>query len=244
MADYVTKKQLEKFTQDLENYVVQTLQNEEIEYSKVIKEYIESKLSDLESSIINSEDWAKVKATVDALLQVFDSDTDGSLTPEEVLSKIGELKASINAIADRVTTLEGKVDNINTTIGGIQTDVSGLKDSVAANAQAIENAKSDLQNAIDQTKSDVEAEIASTAESVKQEINNTINVEITNLDQKVGANISDLFNAMESAMASAFENAKNTVCDRMNSVRNVFGLSAQNCQDNTSSDNNGDGATL
>ena len=75
MADYVTKKQLEKFTQDLENYVVQTLQNEEIEYSKVIKEYKESKLSDLESSIINSEDWAKVKATVDALLQVFDSDT-------------------------------------------------------------------------------------------------------------------------------------------------------------------------
>jgi predicted nucleic acid-binding Zn-ribbon protein len=235
MADYITQEQLDKFTADLEKYVVDTMANEEIEFAGAIKKYVETKLAELESSIVNSEEWDKVKGTINALVQVFDSDESGTLTPEEVLGKIGELKATIDGVADRVTNVETSVGDINKTIGGIQTDITNVKDSIAANTQAIADAKSAL-----------ETEIEDSVTAAKTELGQTVDTKIADLDQKVSDNTNVIFNAIQDAMLSAFENAKSTVCDRMNNVRDVFGIPTVDCSASTdnSADNSGDGATL
>jgi predicted nucleic acid-binding Zn-ribbon protein len=232
MADYVTSEQLQKFATDLENYVQTTIQNDDVEFAKVIKEYVEGRLADLESSIVNSDEWVKIKDTIDALLQVFDENKDGSLTPEEILAKIGELKASIDALSDRVTNVEGKIDTINTTIGSIQSDVESVK-------QNLTNTKTALESEIANTKTALESEIADTKTALESEIADNINA----LDQKVAGNVSEICGAVCQAVENAFISATNTVCERMNEVRKVFELAQKDCSA-TDSSASGDGATL
>ena len=165
--EYVTADKLQQFATDLEKFVKQTITNEEVEFAKVVKEYVDEKITNLEASIANSEDWKKIKSTIDALVQVFDENADGSLTPEEVLSKIGELKGAIDALASRVDTVESDIKDIKTDIGSIQTDIETVKST-------IDTVKSDIEKEIEDNVTAVKAEVQSNVAGLFDEMSKAI----------------------------------------------------------------------
>ena len=164
---YVTTDVLNKFATDLENYVQDAIQKDDVEFAGVIKEYVEGRLSDLEKSLVNSKDWIEVKSTIDALLKVFDTNKDGTLSPAEILAKIGEIKGSIDAVAGRVSKVEGNVDNINKTIGGIQSDITGVKTQV-------EKVKAEIESKLGESVTDLEKNVSGNVSEIVDEFTKAV----------------------------------------------------------------------
>ena len=240
MATYVTEDELTKFATDLETYVQTAIKNDDVAFAGVVKEYVEGRLSDLETSIVNNEDWLKAKASIDALLQVFDENKDGTLSPEEVLAKIGEIKGQITAVADRVTAVEGKIDTINGSIGSVQTDIAGVKKTIEDNQAEIE---AKLGASIDGVQKQIDDAKAS-LETAKADVEAAVGTKVEDLETKVSGNVNDIFGSLTTAIEGAFQAAAGNVCDRMNAVRASFGLPAADCGKAQADTTAGDGATL
>jgi len=128
--EFVTQEQLKAFGTELENLVKQSIENEEVEYSKVVKEFVESKIADLEASLTNNPEWLKVKRNIQAIVEVFDSDKNGELTPAEILTKIGEIKGQVNTLADKLSEVEKRIDDINGKLGSVTTEITNAKDKI------------------------------------------------------------------------------------------------------------------
>ena len=128
--EFVTQDQLKSFGTELENLVKQSIENEEVEYSKVVKEFVENKIADLEVSLTNNPEWLKVKRNIQAIVEVFDSDKNGELTPAEILSKIGEIKGQVNTLADKLSEVEKRIDDINGKLGSVTTEITNAKDKI------------------------------------------------------------------------------------------------------------------
>ena len=75
MADtkYVTDEELQQFSEELTKYVTDSITNEELAYSGVVKEYVESKTSELELKLVNNPEWLKVKANIEELVKIFET---------------------------------------------------------------------------------------------------------------------------------------------------------------------------
>ena len=83
---YVTEEELNAFSKELTQYVQNSIETEEVSFAKVVKEYVEGKLTDLETKLVNNPDWLQAKANIEELVKIFDANEDGSLSPEEVLA--------------------------------------------------------------------------------------------------------------------------------------------------------------
>jgi len=205
--DFVTADALQKFATDLEKFVKQAITNEEIEFSKVVKEYIDEKLTNLEASIVNSEDWKKIKSTIDALIQVFDANSDGTLTPEEVLTKIGELKGAIDAVAKRVDTIESDVKDIKTNIGAIQTDINNVKSTIDTVKSDIEKEIGDSVTAV---KSEVQENVAELFDEVSKAITGAFENTAADICERMNAIRKNIFGLPEVDCSKASSNASST----------------------------------
>ena len=225
MANYITSEELKKFAADLENYVKTSLENEEVAFAGVVKEYVEAQLAALENKLVNSDKWEQVKTAVESLIEVFDANEDGQLTAQEILTKIGEITGQINALADRLSTLEKKVDD----------SVSNLQGQISSNATEIANLKTTAQN-LDKKIEDTKAEIES-------EINSVVDTKVSAAKEEVSTAMVDAFKGIEDAMTAAYQAAQNTIQDRMAKVRAVFGLEVTtSTTDNSSTTDNGSSA--
>jgi len=212
----------EEFKTQLVNLVNGLLQTEEVQYSEVVKAYVEGQLQALENKLVNNEKWVEVQKNIDALLKVFDSDNNGELTPAEVLAKFGELKSSIDKNTADIATLAQKLED----------NVKDLTAKVAANTEAISNVKDQitkLSQDVDNKVAEVKQAATDLTNAVKTELSgkiDTVSGQVTQVSDKVDtvdAKVSGTIVAIE-GIAEAFKEAVNKIDDRLNAVKKVFGL--------------------
>jgi len=240
MANYVTPEQLKKFGTDLENLVKVAIQKDDVEFAKVIKEYVEGKLKELENSIVNSPEWTKVKSSIDALIKVFDDSKDGTLKPADILSKIGEMKGAIDSVADRLAKAESKIDTINTTIGSIQTDVAGVKTEVA-------NVKTTIENEINTSIQKLNGEIGADIENIFESLTSAIIDAFEDVSKNVCVRMNEVRNVFNLVPEKCGEDGQASTANKQNSGNTTNKQSSAgttNTASKPSSNNSGDGATL
>jgi len=238
----------EEFKTQLVDLINGLIETEEVQYSEVVKQYVENQLNALESKLLNNEQWVKVKENIDAILKVFDKNADGTLTPEEILAKLGEIKAGVDKNATDIASLAQKLEN----------NVKDLTAKVAANEQAVKAVK-------DQVTS-LDAKIEAKAKEVQDAANTAVNAVKTELGGKVDTvqgkvtQVETKLNDVESVakgtvtaiagIAEAFEEAAKKIDERLAKVKAVFGLAeaAAQASSNTSSNSkanmDGDGAVV
>jgi len=240
MADtkYVTDEELQQFSEELTKYVTDSITNEELAYSGVVKEYVESKTSELELKLVNNPEWLKVKANIEELVKIFDADQDGKVSPEEVLAKIGEFNAKINGVDDKVNKLTEKVDSAVTGLTSIAStntaDIKNLKENT-------EKSVADLNTKVENLSKEVAEKTNGNLDEVKKEIDEKIETEISALDTKAAKEVSNVFQAIREAMKAGYEAAEAKLNERMNGVRDVFGLPEAKSTDDS---DNGDGTAV
>jgi ParB-like chromosome segregation protein Spo0J len=223
MADttYVTEEELKQFSDELTKYVTESISNEEVAYSGVVKEYVESKVSELELKLVNNPEWLKVKANIEELVKIFDADEDGKVSPEEVLAKLGEFNAKIANVDDKVNKLSEKVDSAVTGLTSIAStntaDIKNLKEST-------EKSVADLNTKVEDLTKEVAEKATGDLDEAKKEINEKIETEISALDTKAAQEVSNVFQAIREAMKAGYEAAESKLDERMNNVRGIFGL--------------------
>ena len=223
MADttYVTEEELKQFSDELTKYVTESISNEEVAYSGVVKEYVESKVSELELKLVNNPEWLKVKANIEELVKIFDADEDGKVSPEEVLAKLGEFNAKIANVDDKVNKLSEKVDSAVTGLTSIAStntaDIKNLKEST-------EKSVADLNTKVEDLSKEVAEKATGDLDEAKKEINEKIETEISALDTKAAQEVSNVFQAIREAMKAGYEAAESKLDERMNNVRGIFGL--------------------
>jgi len=244
-----------KFKNQLVDLVNGLLQTEEVQYSQIVKAYVEGQLEALENKLLNNEKWAEVQKNIDALLKVFDSDANGELTPAEVLAKFGELKNSVDKNTADIAALAQKLED----------NVKDLTAKVAANTEAISNVKEQvtkLAQDVDNKVAEVKQEATDLVNAVKTELNgkiDTVSGQVTQVSTKVDTvdvKVTGTVAAIE-GIAEAFKEAANKIDDRLNEVRKVFGLpvveananatatnSTNTTTDNSTPDVSGDGAVV
>jgi len=211
---------------------------EEVQYSNVVKEYVEGQTSALENKLLNNAKWTEVKANIDAILAVFDENKDGSLKPEEILSKFGEIKAktdantaSIAAVSDK---LESNVKDLTANISAVSTKVDGVKASLTDLETKFNKQVGDVNAAAAEAVSAVKTELGGKVDAVEGKVSQ-IDISVANVDAKVGGTVDAI-----KGIAEAFQAAAKEIDSRMNDVRNVFGLKVQA----PAADAQGDGAVV
>jgi chromosome segregation ATPase len=111
-----------------------------------LKEIIVKELSGVEGL---GEQLEKIKEMADAFAKVFDSDGDGTITPEEILAKLTALQANIDKVASDVANLQGNVADLSealeNAIKDLQSQIDALELSVAKNRDEIAAVKADLE---------------------------------------------------------------------------------------------------
>jgi len=212
----------EKFKTQLVNLINGLMETEEVQYSNVVKQYVEGQLDSLENKLLNNDQWAKVKANIDAILKVFDKNTDGSLTPEEILSKLGEIKAGVDKNTSDVASVAQKLED----------NIKDLTAKVAANSEAISNVKTQvttLDAKIDSKIKEAQDAANTAITAVKTELSgkvNTVEGKVTQIETKVNnvEVIADGSVAAIKGIVEAFDEAAKKIDDRLAKVKAVFGL--------------------
>jgi uncharacterized coiled-coil protein SlyX len=215
----------DEFKTQLVNLLDDLLATEEVQYSEIVKEYVEKQLNSLESKLLNNDQWEKVKENVEALLKVFDSNADGTLTPEEVLAKLAEIKAAADNNTKAVADIASK----------LEANVKELTEKIATNAANIDN----LKTQVAQLQSDVDAKVqeakdtaAELVDGVKSELGGkieTVNGVVTQVQTKVVKIETVADNAIDALeeMIEAFKEASEKAANRFAKVRAVFGLDTE-----------------
>ena len=149
MASYITEDKLTEFGANLQAKFEEILQKDELNFAAIFKEYVEKETAELEKKLTGSEDWTKVKNTIDSLIQVFDENSDGELTPAEVLSKISEIRGEIDSLTQRVSDLEIRVDNVNKNVGELSEKINGIDNEIADAKAEVESKVAEQIGALD-----------------------------------------------------------------------------------------------
>lgn len=234
----------EDFKNQLVSLINGAMETEEVQYSDVVKEYVEGQVNSLQNKLLNNEKWIEVQKNIDALLKVFDKDANGEITPAEVLAKFGELKNNIDKNAGDIANVAQKLED----------NVKDLTAKTAANAEAIKGVKetvtalqTDVQNKIAEAKK-ASSDLVTAA---KTELNgkvDTVSGKVDQVETKL-ENVNGMVNGSIDAIkgiAEAFETAAKQINVRMDKCRAVFGLDAKASTDTktTSNDGKGDGAVV
>jgi hypothetical protein len=61
---YVTEEELNTFSEELTQYVQKSIENEELSFAEVVKEFVENKLSDLEIKLVKIRIGYKLNLTL------------------------------------------------------------------------------------------------------------------------------------------------------------------------------------
>jgi len=120
-----------------------------VQSSQVVKRYVderdEATKSELQGAIVDElskveglgENLEKLQELSEAFVSVFDENSDGKITPEEIIAKISLVNANIdkvagdlNSLGDIVGDLETKIAVNETNIKSTQTDVATLQATV------------------------------------------------------------------------------------------------------------------
>jgi len=180
---------------------------EEVQFSSVVKEFVDGQISDLENKLVNNTKWVEAQKNINALLEVFDANKDGELSPAEVLSKFGEIKNSTvtnaTSIANVSSKLEENVKNITASVATVEAKVEGVKadltkttadfsdkiaqakTDIATNTEAI---KTQLTGSIDDVKGNVtkvEADLTSKIAEAKKDATDSVNGLKTSIEGQV-----------------------------------------------------------
>jgi predicted nucleic acid-binding Zn-ribbon protein len=252
MADttntYVTEEELREFADQVHECVLNTIASEEVAYTELVKEFVDSKVVELENKLVNNEDWVKAKKTIDALLAVFDENTDGSLSAEELLTKIGEFKANIDALSAKINEVESKIDSglsdLNAKIAVNEAsikDVSTKVDEALTNynetvekVTGLEDSITDINTRIDDVESRIETVAQAAADGVSEELESTVATlkeDIETFKNNVGTVVADAQTEVKteiitevktevSAMFSGMQEAFAASCDAAKATLN------------------------
>jgi len=212
----------EEFKTQLVDLVNGLMETEEVQYSDVVKQYVEGQLDSLENKLLNNDQWVKVKANIDAILKVFDENADGSLTPEEILSKLGEIKAGVDKNAADIASVSQKLED----------NVKDLTAKVAANGEAVNAVKAQvttLDAKIEAKVKEAQDAANTVVTAVKTELGgkvDTVEGKVTQVETKV-SDVEAIANGTVTAVkgiAEAFDEAAKKIDDRLAKVKAVFGL--------------------
>jgi len=187
-TNYVTEDELKAFAEQVHACVLNTIATEETSYTELVKEFVESKVTELENKLVNNEDWLKAKETIDSLLAVFDENTDGSLSAEELLTKIGEFKANVDALSAKIADVESKIDaglsDLNAKIAVNESTIDEVTSKVdealnnyndtVEKVATIEGSITDVNARIDDVESKIEAVAQAAADGVSEELESTV----------------------------------------------------------------------
>jgi ABC-type transporter Mla subunit MlaD len=115
----------------------------------------------------------KIKEMADAFAKVFDSDGDGTITPEEILAKLTAVQASIDKVASDVTNLQGDVADLSealeNAIKDLQSKIDALELAVAKNRDEVAAVKADLKTNYF-TKEEVKLAISIDAKAICEDV--------------------------------------------------------------------------
>ena len=243
-----------EFKTQLVSLVNGLMETEEVQYSDVVKEFVEGQINDLQNKLLNNEKWVDTQKNIDALLKVFDANKNGVLSPAEILSKFGALKADLDSntanIKDVSAKLESNVKDLTAQIAAHEEAIKGVKDNVAKLSQDVENKVTEAKKAAADLTTAVKTELTGKVDAVDGKAAQ-ISTKLDSVDAMVNGTVS----AIE-GVAEAFQTAAGKINDRMAKVRAAFGLkvetqSTQSTQStqttktqSTQTSNGGDGAVV
>ena len=110
-----------------------------------LKDQITKELSGVEGLADNLE---KLQKLADAFVKVFDENSDGTISADEIIAKISAIQANIDKVASDLANYKGEVkslfDGVNKAIGELKDRVGALELAVAKNSDEIASIKADL----------------------------------------------------------------------------------------------------
>jgi len=137
--------ELQSFGAKLAQGVVKYVEGKESVLKTELTEEITKQLSGIEGL---GEQLEKIQAMADSFAKVFDSNEDGSITPEEIVAKFTLLQQAVDGVNSRVDAVEASISDIKSAIESEIEDlkgrVSALEVNVSKNADAISAVKADL----------------------------------------------------------------------------------------------------
>jgi DNA repair exonuclease SbcCD ATPase subunit len=132
------------------------------ESSKVIKQYIderdEATKAELKDEIVKElsgtdglvDNLEKLQALADAFVKVFDENADGTVTAEEIATKLALLQANIDKVASDLASIDGKYADLTKaledSLKALEARVNANEINIGKNAQAIAEVKANIEN--------------------------------------------------------------------------------------------------
>ena len=214
-----------EFKTQLVSLVNGLMETEEVQYSDVVKEFVEGQINDLQNKLLNNEKWVDTQKSIDALLKVFDANKNGVLSPAEILSKFGALKADLDSntanIKDVSAKLESNVKDLTAQIAAHEEAIKGVKDNIVKLSQDVENKVTEAKKAAADLTTAVKTELTGKVDAVDGKAAQ-ISTKLDSVDAMVNGTVS----AIE-GVAEAFQTAAGKINDRMAKVRAAFGLKVE-----------------
>ena len=198
------------------------MEKEEVQYSSIVKEFVDGQIADLENKLVNNEKWTEIQKNIDALLDVFDANEDSELSPAEVLAKFGEVKnattTNANAIANVSARLEENVKTLTASISKVSAKVDAVSENLNKTA-------ADFGNKLEAAKKDIAANTNAIKTQLSTEIDgvkgNVTKIE-ADLTAKIAADKKEVLDNV-TALKSNIENEVNTVRSKAEEIAGNLG---------------------